>query len=259
MNRSTADWGGNILAFVVVIVVNSMATAVPLGGQTTGEISAKYPSLFTPAGYVFSIWGLIYLGLAAFVIWQALPAQRANKNVAAIRVPFVASCVCNALWIFMWHYDFLALSLVLMVGILVSLIQIYRSLNIRLSDAPAIERWIMHLPFSIYTAWITVATIANISAIQINSGWDDVGFDAVTWTIIKIAIAGTIAATVLFRRRDVAYVLVAVWAAFGIAVKQAATPPVASAASVIAILGLLLIVTEFVSRSRIEGAQDRSI
>lgn len=259
MNRSIADRGGNILAFALVIVVNSMANGVPLGGQTTGEISAKYPSLFTPAGYVFSIWGLIYLGLAVFVIWQALPAQRANENVAAIRVPFVASCLFNSLWIFMWHYDLLVLSVVLMISILVSLIQIYRRLNIRLSDATAVERWIMQLPFSIYTAWITVATIANLSALQINAGWDDVGFDAATWTLIKIAIAGAIAATVLFRRHDLAYVLVVVWAAFGIAVKQAATPSVASAATVVGILGLLLIVTEFVTRSSIGRAPERSV
>jgi benzodiazapine receptor len=250
MNRSIADWGGNILAFVLVIVANGMANGVPLGGQTTGEISAKYPSLFTPAGYVFSIWGLIYLGLLIFVIWQALPEQRTNKNLAAIRIPFLINCASNAIWIFMWHYDLLVLSLVLMLVILGSLIQIYRTLNIGLSNAPAAERWIAHLPFSIYTGWITVATIANLSAFQINQGWDDLGFEAVTWTIIKIGIAGTVAATVLFRRRDVAFVLVAVWASTGIAAKHAASPMVAGAASVIAILGVLLIVSEYLSRSR---------
>lgn len=250
MNRSISDWGGNILAFVLVIIVNGMANGVPLGGQTTGEISAKYPSLFTPAGYVFSIWGLIYLGLAAFVVWQALPAQRSNQRLADIRIPFLASCACNAIWIFMWHYDLLFMSLVLMLGILVSLIQIYRKLNIGLSDAPAAERWIVNLPFSIYAGWITVATIANISAAQIYWGWDAYGFNAVTWTIIKIAIAGTIAATVLFRRRDVAYVLVVVWAAVGITVKHLLTPMVAGAAAALAIAATLLIVLEFFTRPR---------
>jgi len=250
MNRSIADWGGNILAFVLVIVVNGMANGIPLGGQTTGEISAKYPSLFTPAGYVFSIWGLIYLGLLIFVIWQALPEQRANQNLAAIRIPFLISCASNAIWIFMWHYDLLVLSLVLMLCILGSLIRIYRTLNIGLSNAPAAERWIAHLPFSIYTGWITVATIANLSAFQISQGWDDLGFDAVTWTIIKIALAGAIAATVLFRRRDVTFVLVVVWAAVGITVKHLITPMVAGAAAALAIAATLLIVAEFVTRPR---------
>jgi hypothetical protein len=250
MNRSIADWGGNILAFAIVIVVNSMANAVPLGGQTTGEISAKYPSLFTPAGYVFSIWGLIYLGLAAFVVWQALPRQRTNQNLAAIHIPFVASCICNALWIFVWHYDFLLLSMIFMLGILAALVQVYRGLNIGLVTVPRAERWLVHLPFSIYTGWITVATIANLSAVQINRGWDDLLFAAPTWTLIKIAIAGSIAATVLFRRRDVAFVLVAVWASAGIAVKHEAVPLVAGAATVIALLGILLVATEALTRRR---------
>lgn len=250
MNRSISDWGGNILAFVLVMVANGMANGIPLGGQTTGEISAKYPSLFTPAGYVFSIWGLIYLGLTAFVVWQALPAQRSNQRLADIRIPFLASCACNAIWIFMWHYDLLFMSLVLMLGILVSLIQIYRRLNIALSDAPAAERWFVQLPFSIYTGWITVATIANISAAQFYWGWDAAGFDAVTWTVIKIALAGAIAATVLFRRRDVAYVLVVVWAAVGITAKHLLTPMVAGAAAAVAIAATLLIVAEIVTRPR---------
>ena len=250
MSRPIADWGGNILAFAIVITVNVMANAVPLGGQTTGEISAKYPSLFTPAGYVFSIWGLIYLGLAIFVIWQALPKQHSNQNLAAIHLPFIASCVCNALWIFAWHYDFLLLSMVLMLGILASLAQLYWALNVGLSTASTTEKWLVHLPFSIYTGWITVAIIANLSAVQIDRGWDNLLFPAATWTIIKIALAGSIAATVLFRRRDRAFVLVAVWASAGIAVKHSAVPLVAGAATVIALLGILLVASETLTRRR---------
>jgi len=250
MNRSIADWGCNIVAFVIVIFVNGMANGVPLGGQTTGEISAKYPSLFTPAGYVFGIWGVIYLGLAIFVVWQALPKQRTNQNLAAISIPFILSCACNALWIFAWHYDFLLLSMVLMLGILMSLVLVYRALNIGVSNAVRAEKWLVHLPFSIYTGWITVATIANLSAVQIDRGWDDLLFTATTWTIIKIAIAGSIAVTVLFRRRDVAFVVVAVWASAGIAVKHEAVPSVAGAATVIALLGILLVATEALTRRR---------
>lgn len=250
MNRSAADWAGNIGAFLLVIVVNLMATAVPIGGQTTGEISDDYPSLFTPAGYVFSIWGLIYLGLGAFVVWQALPSQRANHNISAIRLPFLVNCASNAAWIFAWHYGQLLLSLVLMFAILGSLVQIYRTLRIGVSDVAALERWIMHTPFSVYLGWITVATIANVSIVQLDRGWDELGFDAVTWTVIKIAIAGSVAATVLFRRRDMAFALVTVWAAAGIATKHASTPTVAGAASAIAILGALLVASELIARLR---------
>ena len=250
-NRPASDWCGNILAFVFTIFVNGLANGVPLGGQTTGEISDKYPSLFTPAGYVFSIWGLIYISLTIFIVWQALPQQRSNKYLAAIRIPFLASCAANGAWIFAWHYDLLALSLILMLTLLCSLIQIYRTLNIGLSNRPLTERWLVHLPFSIYLGWITVAMIANISALQIDQGWDDTGFNAMTWTIIKIAIAATISATVLHRRRDIAFMLVTVWACVGIAIEHSATPMVSGASSVIALFGLLLIVSELLFRSRL--------
>ncbi|WP_145999231.1 tryptophan-rich sensory protein [Oceanicoccus sp. KOV_DT_Chl] len=250
MQRPISDWGGNILAFLAVIIVNGMANVIPIGGQTTGEVSAKYPSFFTPAGYVFSIWGLIYIGLTAFIVWQALPAQRQNQLLASIRLPFIISCAANSIWIVLWHSDLLVLSLLLMVVILVSLIKIYRTLNTAISSATLVERCVLYFPFSIYTSWITVASIANLSAVQIGLGWDDVGIDAQAWTIIKIALAGAIAATVLFRVRDIAYVLVAVWACAGIAVKYQTVPMVNGAASVVAVLGLLLIASELFSRSR---------
>ena len=250
MNRSITDYGGNVLGFLVVIIVNGMANGVPIGGQTTGEISAKYPSLFTPAGYTFGIWGLIYLGLTIFVIWQALPEQRANQRLSAVHVPFLVSCAANASWIIAWHFELILLSVILMLVILGSLIQVYRRLDIGISKVPVLERLLVHLPFSIYTGWISIATIANLSAWQLGQGWDDFGLDAETWTIIKIAVAGSLAATVLFRRRDIAFVLVAAWASLGIAVNHQGVPLVAGGATTIALLGILLVGTEYLSRRR---------
>lgn len=250
MNRSISDWGANILALALLLVVNGLANSLPLGGRTTGEVSASYPSLIVPAGYVFSIWGLIYLTLIAFVIWQALPAQRSNEKLAGISLLFIANCAANAVWLFTWHYDLIPLSLLLMLGVLGTLVQIYRKLGIGAGPVSPAERWFAHLPFSIYTGWITVATIANFSAVQTGQGWDDLVFNAVTWTLLKIAVAGAIAATVLFRRHDVAYVLVIVWASIGINVKQVATPAVAGAAAALAALAGLLIVIELLTRPR---------
>ena len=240
MHRPISDWGGNIAAFILVIAVNGMANGVPLGGQTTGEISAKYPSLFTPAGFIFGIWGLIYLGLLAFVVYQALPAQRDNDTLARISGPFKLNCLANATWIFAWHYDLLWMSLLLMFAILVTLVRIYRINAADLSDASFAEWLLIVFPFSIYTGWITVATIANISAVQTGMGWDDAGMAAVDWTWVKLALAGAIGAIVIARRRDAIYVLVIAWAAFGIYSKQAATPEVAGAAITLSLLALLL-------------------
>jgi benzodiazapine receptor len=250
MQRSAKDWGGNIVAFIVVIIVNGMANGIPLNGQNTGEISAKYPSLFTPAGFTFSIWGLIYLSLAAFVIYQALPAQRNNSLIAKIGPLFMASCAANAAWIFVWHYDLLWLSLLLMAAMLVSLIQIYRTLAAAGPPGSKSEWLFLRLPFSLYTGWITVATIANISCVQFAMGWDDLGLSAVDWTLLKLAIAGAIGATVILRTGDIAYVLVIAWAAFGIASRQVGTPEVVGAAATLSVLAVLLAVAEVVRRPR---------
>jgi len=241
MQRRITDWGGNILGLFVVIAVNGMANAIPIGGQTTGQISAKYESLFTPAGYAFSIWGLIYLGLLIYAIYQALPAQRQNVALASINKPFLLNCAANSVWIFAWHYDFVVVSLLLMFVILGTLISIYRKLGIANGPASRSRRLFVHLPFSIYTGWITVATIANISAVQTGLGWDAAGLSAIDWTLIKLAVAGAIAAIVVLRRGDVAYGLVVAWAGYGIVVKQGATAAVAGAAEAVVLVALFVI------------------
>lgn len=235
MQRRASDWGGNIAAFFAVLVANWMANALPLGGQTTGEISARYPSLFTPSGSTFAIWGLIYLSLLVFVVYQALPSQRDSARLASLSVPFKLNCAANAVWIFFWHYDLLVLSLLAMLVILASLVVIFRGLS-------KADSLLVTFPFSVYTGWITVATIANISVLQTAYGLNDWGLSAVQWTWLKLAVAGAIGATVVANTRNALYVLVIGWAAFGIYTKQAATPAVAGAAITLALLALLLAV-----------------
>ena len=138
-----------------------------------------------------------------------------------------------------------------MFALLGSLIQIYRRLNIGLSNQSVIEHWVVHLPFSVYIGWITVATIANLSALQIDLGIENALFDTTIWTVIKIVVTAAIAATVLIRRHDTAFMLVTVWACAGIAVKNIATPLVCDVSSGIAVSGFLLAAYEFLRRSRI--------
>ncbi|MGI9290861.1 MAG: tryptophan-rich sensory protein [Gammaproteobacteria bacterium] len=239
--RSVRDWGGNIAAYVFVIALNGLANSLPVGGQTTGSVSAKYPSLFTPAGFTFSIWGLIYLSLLVFVIWQSLPAQRNNQRLSQVSTPFQLNAVLNGVWIIAWHYEFIFVSLLLMLGILITLVQIFRTLE------PS-DSLFLRFPFSLYTGWITVATIANISALQTGMEWNDLLFTAVQWTWLKLAVAGAIGAVVITSTRNVVYVAVIAWAAFGIYSKQGATPEVAGAAVTLSILALLLITYTLISR-----------
>ena len=250
MRRPASDWAGNIAALVVVIVINALANILPIAGKMTGEVSDKYSSPFTPAGFTFGIWSVIYFALIAFVIYQALPAQRESRALADIGSYFRIGCVANSLWIFAWHYEWLVPSLMLMLVLLTTLILIYRSLGVVDFGAGAGERWLVQLPFGIYLAWITVATIANASALQSALYWNDLGFSAVTWTQIKLAVAGMIACIVLFQRRDMAFVLIVAWAAFGISAGQAETPAVAGAALTVAMICVAIAAYEGVRRFR---------
>ncbi|MHB0856732.1 MAG: tryptophan-rich sensory protein [Anaerolineae bacterium] len=231
-----------VLATVLTIVVNGLANALPLNGLTTGEISDRYDVYFVPAGYVFSIWGLIYLALLAYTVYQALPAQRDNARLRAIAPWYVLASLANIAWILLWHYEYLTLTPIAMVILLVSLIVIYLRLRIgRVSPTPA-ERWCLHVPFSLYLGWITVATVANVTAVLDGIGWSRWGLSDLTWAVIMLIVAFGIAAAVALLRRDVAYTLVIVWAYVGIAVKQTDTPTVAVLATALAVvLGLVLL------------------
>lgn len=240
MTRGFGDWGGNIAAFLLVVAVNGMANAVPIGGRTTGQISAQYPTLFTPAGFTFSIWGLIYAALLAFTIYQALPSQRNNELLAGVGTIWKINCLFNAAWVFVWHFDFVLPSLLLMFGMLATLVLIYFQLNPGLAKATPMQKACLYFPFSLYLGWITVATIANISVAQNGLGLENVLLTEVSWTWIKLALAGAIGATVISMRADSVFILVIAWAALGIANKQAATPEIAGAAATMALLALML-------------------
>jgi benzodiazapine receptor len=243
----------NVLAVVAVIVVNGLANALPFNGQTTGEISDRFQVYFVPAGYVFSIWGVIYLGLLAFAVYQALPAQRDNPRLRRIGYLFAGSCLANIMWIFLWHYEQFVLTLLAMFALLFLLITIYLRLEIGRAAVSAAEKWLVHVPFSIYLGWITVATIANVTTVLDYLGWNGWGIGDEAWAVIMLLVAGALAAVVSFTRGDVAYSLVIIWALAGIAVKHAGTSPVAVTAWVMtAFVGVMLVVGIVWNRRRRE-------
>jgi len=246
MSRITGQQVINILALICALVMNSLANSLPLNGQTTGEISDRFPILFVPDGYVFSIWGLIYIALIAFVIYQALPAQRDNPRLQAIFCWFVVSNLANILWLFFWHFEFFPLSLLAMTVILVSLLMIYYILRVNKPKISKTERWLVNAPFSLYLGWISVATIANVSQVLYISGWSGWGFNAIAWTIIMLVVAAGLALLMFTIEDDYIYGLVIIWAVIGIAVKQAYVPVIANTSWVLVgliILGSILIQT----------------
>jgi benzodiazapine receptor len=239
MKKDIVRQAVNLLATVATIVVNGLANALPINGQTTGEISDRFRVYFVPAGYVFSIWGLIYLALIAFAVYQALPAQRENPHLRRIGYLFALSCVANSAWIFLWHYELFELTLVAMFGLLLSLIAVYLRLDIGRVRVSTAEKWLVHIPFSIYLGWITVATIANVTSVLYYLNWNGWGIRPEVWAVIMLVVGACIASAVSISRGDIAYVLVIVWAFAGIAVKHAATPIVAIPAWLMALIVVL--------------------
>lgn len=251
MKRSVFIQILNIVAVLATIVINGLANALPLNGQNTGEISDRFQVYFVPAGYVFSIWGLIYLGLILYGIYQALPSQRDNPRLARIDGLFILSCIANIVWLFLWHYNYFGLTLLAMLALLGFLIAIYLRLGIGLTEVSTAERWLVHVPFSIYLGWVTVATIANVTSVLDYWNWSGWGISDPVWAVIMLAAGTVIASLVALRRGDVAYMLVIIWAFVGIAVKHAGTPLVAGAAWVASIVaGIMLVVGVILHRRR---------
>ena len=234
-----------VLALGATLVINGLANALPLNGQTTGAISARFPVRFVPAGYVFAIWGVIYVALASFVVYQALPGQRANPLLRRIGWPFGLSCAFNGGWLAAWHYNLFPLSMALMLGLLATLIIIYaRSRQASANGAGQLAgaaRWLVQLPFSLYLGWITVATVANASVVLYAAGWGGLGLSAELWAALLLAVGLAITAFVSGWLGDAAYGLVIVWAYVGIVVKQQDAALVAGAAGVGAALALGLV------------------
>jgi hypothetical protein len=238
-----------IVSTAAVISLNILANALPLNGLNTGEISDRFEVYFVPAGYVFSIWGLIYIGLLAYTVYQALPSQRENPSLRRIGYWYVLSCVANIVWLFLWHYEVFSLTLVAMLGLLASLIVIYLRLGVGQAAVSTTERWTVHVPFSIYLGWITVATIANVTQTLDFFNWGGWGISPESWLVIMLAAAVAITAAVLYTRRDIAYALVIVWAVVGIAVKFPQVTAVSLAAWIAAgLVAVLILASIFLPR-----------
>lgn len=205
---------------VAALAVNALAVTLPLGGQSTGEISDRFRVYFVPAGYVFSIWGVIYLLWIAFTLYQFVPEHARRPRVASLGYWFAASNVLNALWLVCWHYHQFVLSLVVMVALLASLIVCYIRAGVWHVPAPPVERLCVDLMFATYLGWITVATVANATDVLWLLGWDGWGIAAQDWTVALLAICSLVGLYMAWEHGDVPFQLVLLWAFVGIANKH---------------------------------------
>jgi hypothetical protein len=236
----------NIVFFIAMLTVNGLADTVPIGGRLTAEVSDSLPNLFVPAGLTFAIWGLIYLLLLGFTIYQARALFRADERFSArlgrIGVWFVLSCALNAGWIFAWHFLLIGLSLAIMLALLAVLIVLYVRLNAGREKLKLLEYLCLRLPFSVYLGWISVATIANVTALLVSLGWGGFGLPALFWAVLMIGVALALALVVLAARGDVAYSLIFAWAFLGIYIKRTASDtPFVPEVAIAAVVALIVV------------------
>jgi hypothetical protein len=229
-------------AYLGTIAVNWAANGLPINGQSTAEISDRFDVLVVPAGYVFSIWGLIYLLLGAFTIDQARPSRATDPTLRRLGWLPAATGLLNVTWLLLFQYELFVLTIPVMVALLVTLIRINAITFADRQRLVGVARWTVRLPFSVYLGWITVATIANVAQTLDHLGFDGFGIEPFLLATAVLALGLAIALTYTWRFADVGYGLVIVWAYAGIAVKEAATPivPIAAAAGSLMVAGLVL-------------------
>jgi translocator protein len=248
-----------VASFAFAIVVNAAASILPLNGISTGEIADQWRVYVQPAGYVFSIWSVIYIGQLGFVLHTLRPSQREDPLLRRIGLWPVVIALLNGVWIFFWHWEIYPLTLVIMVALLVSLIVLYRRAGFDWTARPgglplrSAERWLVQVPFSIYLGWITVATIANVAIVGQWAGVPTFGIAPELIAAAVLAVGLGIAATVMLRNADVAYGAVIVWAYIGIVVKEMEVLPVASVAGAATLVVIVLIGASLVGRLPLRG------
>jgi translocator protein len=207
----------NILSLAAVVVVNYLSNSLPLNGRTPGQLSDLYPNLFVPA-ITFSIWGVIYLLLLIWASKQVIALLRQapalSPDVAQVRYHFVYSCLLNISWLFAWHWQQLWLSVALMVSLLTVLYQI----NQRLQTLEG--QGLSKAAFGLYQGWITVALIANITALLVALGWNGGGMSPAFWAITMIGIGGLLAVYMVTTRHILFHGVAVSWAFLGIYLKR---------------------------------------
>ncbi|MBP3540358.1 MAG: tryptophan-rich sensory protein [Clostridia bacterium] len=210
----------NGIAFAALLAVNALANFLPIGGITTGQVSDKFPSLFTPAPVTFAIWGLIYLLAAGFIVFQAGAFHRLRSDALVEQTGwlFIFSCIFNIVWLLSWHYLKLGLSVLWMFALLLTLIPLSRLMQY--AGHTVWEKLFTRGAFSLYFGWITVAAIANVTTWLVSLDWNALGQSEVFWMILVLLLGAVIACLTTLRRRDWVYALAVIWAYAGILIRQ---------------------------------------
>lgn len=231
-----------LIAILAAIVINALSNIFPLQGLSIGAIANQILGgvLITPANYAFAIWGVIYLGLIGFGIYQVLPSQRYNPHLRKLRAPIIWASLFQIIWVYFFQVQQFWFSVVFMFGILFNLIAAYLWSRFETSRVSREEKWLAQIPISVYLGWISVATIVNVASALYASQWNGWGIAPSVWTVLMLLIAAAITAAIVIRYRDVAFTGVIVWAFVAVAVRQSAQPAIVMTAIGTAIVLIVL-------------------
>jgi len=230
----------NVIAVIGTILFNSLVNILPLNGVNTGAVSDSYPNIFTPPGYVFGIWGVIYVLIGTFMLYQVRASQKGEGYLREIGLLYSLGTIFNIAWLSVFHYSYGNPSLFLftpfpIIALLLTLILTYLRLGIGMKEVTIGQKLAVHVPVSVYLGWISLAMIANVASV-LNVLVPAIPLDIqAVWTAAVVLIALVITLLMLIKRRDIAYSLVVVWASVGIATKQTVFPIVC----VTALLGVI--------------------
>jgi benzodiazapine receptor len=232
-----------VLVFLLTVAVNAAANALPINGQLTAEISDRFRVLVIPAGYVFAIWGVIYLLLAAFTVDQARPSRATDPTMRRLGWLPAVTGVLNTSWVLLFQYEVFVLTVPVMIALLITLIVINAITFADRDRLRGVLAWTVRIPFSVYLGWITVATIANIAQTLDALGFDAFGVQPQLIASAVLLLGLAIAVTFVWRFADVAYGLVIVWAYVGIVIKEMETAyvPIVAGFGALAVAALVVL------------------
>jgi benzodiazapine receptor len=245
----------NIIAVLASLTMSALVNILPLNGVTTAQVSDSYPNLFTPPGYVFSIWGIIYALAVIFMFYQARPSQRLKSYLGQMNFLYAISALANISWLFIFQYSyrvpqlFLA-SLIPMTVLLLCLLSIYKRLGVGRKVVPRNERLAVHLPISVYLGWISLAIIANIASV-LNVLIPNIPmYTQALWTVVILVLVTMITILMVWTRRDFAFGLVVIWASIGIALNRVAIPVISmTSIAAGAFVVILILITPFLKKT----------
>ncbi|MDH3271074.1 MAG: tryptophan-rich sensory protein [Gemmatimonadota bacterium] len=242
--------GLNVVTFVAVLWLNGLAGSGVLSGASIGEIANQYASYFLPANYVFGIWSLIYLGLAAFTVYQALPPLRGCDTLGRLGWAWALNGALNIAWISAFSFGLFSVAWVVMVALLVNLVWIHERIGFGTASLTWDERVFVAWPFGLYLAWISVALISNTFQLVTYLGWNGFGIDGTVWSALLMVVGTGLAAFMVLHRSNWLFPLVFAWAFVGLAQRYADIPLLVTTAYATSALGLVAMVAGLLWRRR---------